>query len=182
MRAWAKHFVVPACGFVCLLVLVLAGCAVGAVSSPALQVAAHLAALERSHAEARAIYHAHIDDVPAARRAEIERAWALVDGLATRLAVDDVAELLAQPLAARALAGLAGAAWQVLRAEARRLIEAGAIEPLQAARLVEMDRRVAALDVAMAQLAAEQAGGRLELLAVARDLAPLVALVARTVR
>lgn len=182
MREWAKHFVVPASGFVCLLVLVLAGCAVGAVSSHALQVAAHLAALERSHAEARAIYHAHIDDVPAERRAEIERAWSLVDGLATRLAVDDVAELLAQPAQARALADLAGAAWQGLRAEARRLIEVGAIEPLAAARLAEIDRRVVALDVAMAALAAEQAGARFKLVDVARDLAPLVALVARAVR
>ncbi len=138
--------------------------------------AAHLVALQDQYAHAAEIYHRHVDDVPEPRRAEVERAWAVVELLYERLQANDIPALVE----ALALFELARPAWQQLHDEAAQLIASGAIaDPLDQLRLVEIDRRARRLDEAVQRLVDGQQAGAGGLAALVADLAPLVALVAR---
>lgn len=165
--------------YVLLVIAVTLGGCTAQQGRDAALAAAHLVALNDQYDHAREIYRANIVKVPEARRAEVERAWAVVELLHARVNAGDV-PALAESLA---LYEIARPAWAQLRAEAVALVAAGQIfDPLERARLIEIDRRARRLDEAMLRLLAEppgRPGGGV--VAVLSELAPLVALVARSV-
>lgn len=138
---------------------------------------AHLVALKDQYASANLIYQTHIGSVAQPRRAEIERAWAVVEMLHDRVQHGD----LPARIEALALYELARPAWQKLRVEAVALIASGLIsDQLQQMQLVEIDRRARRLDEAVQRLAESQQTTTGNLAGIIADLAPLVALLART--
>src|SRR5690554_6121194 len=104
-----------------LCVVVLTACT--SASRDATLAASHLVALQDQYQHAAAIYERHIDTVPEPRRAEVQRAWAVVELLYDRLQTGDL------PAIAEALAlyEIARPAWRELRAEAVALIDSGQI-------------------------------------------------------
>ncbi|AUN95394.1 hypothetical protein [Pseudazoarcus pumilus] len=160
------------------ILILIAAILIGActpASRDATLAASHLVALQDQYQHAAAIYERHIDTVPEPRRAEVQRAWAVVELLHDRLQTGDL------PAIAEALAlyEIARPAWRELRAEAVAMIEAGQIaDPLERMRLIEIDRRAQRLDEAVQRLSVQGADG-MSLAGIVADLAPLVALVAR---
>ncbi|AUN95891.1 hypothetical protein [Pseudazoarcus pumilus] len=158
--------------------LVVVGCTATQGRDVAL-AAAHLVALEGEFDHAREIYRAHIDQVPDARRAYVERAWAVVEVLHARVQSGDIPSLTEALL----LYEMARPAWLQLREEAVALVDAGTLaDPIERTRLLEIDRRAKRLDEVVQRLGTAPRSTGTEIVALVGDLAPLVAMLAKVVR